>query len=305
MKIQCCGFYDAVLHYHDTGFAMTIARLITPHQLAKRLNDTNLVILDCRFALEDPAYGQRSYACEHIPGAHFMDLENDLSGPAHKGITGRHPLPDPGQFAAKLRQCGISHDSTIVLYDDGPGAFAARGWWLLAWLGKRDGVYLLNGGLHAWRAEGLPLSGELPKVSSGSFEGMPDNRLLVDAQVLETRLGTPDLILLDARGLPRFRGEVEPIDPVAGHIPGAQCAAFTENLNPEGGFRSADELRQRFESYLAGRNPSNLVAYCGSGVTACHNLFALCLAGFELAPLYAGSWSEWITDPQRPIATGD
>ncbi len=284
---------------------MSIAQLITPHLLAQRLNDPDLVILDCRFALEDPGYGQRSYACEHIPGAYFVDLEKDLSGPVQQGITGRHPLPDPLQWVAKLRQCGISNETRIVLYDDGPGAFAARAWWLLAWLGKREGVYLLDGGLQAWRAAGLPLSSAVPSVANGRFKGEPNQRLLVDAQTLEARLGQSDLILLDARGLPRFRGEVEPIDPVAGHIPGAHCAAFTENLDAEGRFRSPEQLRQRFESYLAGRNPLNLVAYCGSGVTACHNLFALCLAGFELAPLYAGSWSEWITQPQRPIATGD
>ena len=284
---------------------MSIAQLLTPQQLAARLQDAGLVILDCRFALDDPAYGQSSYAAGHIPGACYADLNHDLSGPVIRGETGRHPLPEVAALLGKLRQWGISKDSSIVLYDDNTGAFAARAWWLMTWLGKRDRVYLLDGGLQAWSAAGLSLTHELPNPGQGDFNGTPDMQLVLDAQGLLSRLGDTELTLLDARGLPRFRGEVEPIDPVAGHIPGAQCAAFTDNLNAEGCFRSRDELRQRFAGYLAGRAPSTLVAYCGSGVTACHNLFALSLAGFELAPLYAGSWSEWITDPQRPVATGD
>ena len=284
---------------------MSIAQLIEPQQLAGWLQDPDLVLLDCRFALEEPAYGQRSYNSGHIPGAHYADLNQDLSSPVIPGLTGRHPLPEPGLLQEKLRQWGISNDSRIVPYDDGPGAFAARAWWLLAWLGKRDEVYLLNGGLQAWNAAGLPLDCNSPEAAVGTFSGQPDNNLLLDAQALLSRLHSSALTLLDARGGPRFRGEVEPIDAVAGHIPGAQCAAFTDNLNAAGHFRSAEELRQRFQALLGERDPLELVAYCGSGVTACHNLFALCLAGFELAPLYAGSWSEWITDPQRPVATGD
>ncbi|MGY8828978.1 MAG: sulfurtransferase, partial [Pseudomonadales bacterium] len=193
----------------------------------------------------------------------------------------------------------------VVLYDDGPGAFAARAWWLLAWLGKREGVYLLDGGLKAWREAGGALTQNLPTPTPGAFSGKADTHLVISAAQLQQRLGDQQMTLLDARGLPRFRGEVEPIDPVAGHIPGAQCAAFTDNLDSDGHFLSAEQLRQRFASQLSERPASELVAYCGSGVTACHNLFALCLAGYPLAPLYAGSWSEWITDPARPVATGD
>ncbi|MBF7729448.1 sulfurtransferase [Pseudomonas sp. N040] len=284
---------------------MPIAQLLTPAQLAERLQDPRLVILDCRFALDDPAQGQRSYAAGHIPGARFADLERDFSGPVQPGISGRHPLPAVDRLLGTLRQWGVNNDSSIVLYDDGPGAFAARAWWLLAWLGKRSDVYLLDGGWQAWCAAGLPRSTAQPAPAAGQFEGAADAQLLVDAQGLVARLGSPHLTLLDARSLPRFRGDVEPIDPVAGHIPGARCAAFTDNLDAEGRFRSREELRQRFAGLLAGRSPASLVAYCGSGVTACHNLFALCLAGYDLAPLYAGSWSEWITDPQRPVATGD
>lgn len=284
---------------------MPLAQLMSPEQLAERLEQPKLVVLDCRFALDDVDYGQRSYAGGHIAGAHFADLERDLSGPVVKGVSGRHPLPQPGRLIERLQSWGVDNDSDIVLYDDGPGAFAARAWWLLAWLGKRSGVYVLDGGLKAWHAAGLPLSLDPAEKREGHFSGKPDQAMLVSAQQLNKRLGSPELTLLDARALPRFRGEVEPIDPVAGHIPGAQCAAFTDNLGADGRFLPAEQLRQRFAAVLGARQPENLVAYCGSGVTACHNLFALCLAGYPLATLYAGSWSEWITDPQNAVATGD
>ena len=281
---------------------MPLAQLISPRQLAERLQQPDLIILDCRFALDDPQYGQRSYAQAHIPGARFADLELDLSGPATAGKTGRHPLPEPAQLLAKFRAWGLNDDSQVVLYDDGPGAFAARAWWLLAWLGKRDGVYLLDGGLHAWREAGLPLDAQRPEPTPGNLRGTPDAGLTIDAATLSNQLATPGLTLLDARALPRFHGDVEPIDPVAGHIPGACCLPFTENLDAEGRFLQPEQLRARFEQQLKGRSPDSLVAYCGSGVTACHNLFALCLAGYPMARLYPGSWSEWITDPQRPVA---
>jgi thiosulfate/3-mercaptopyruvate sulfurtransferase len=284
---------------------MPLAQLITAHELQQRLHQPNLLLLDCRFTLNDPTYGSRSYAEGHIPGAHYADLERDLSGPVHKGVTGRHPLPDAEQLLQCLRNWGLSENTEVILYDDGSDAFATRAWWLLAWLGKREGVYLLDGGLKAWRAAGYPLSQEVPTVQPGTFNGQPDPGLVLDAAQLQQRLGQQQLCLLDARALPRFRGEVEPLDPVAGHIPGAQCALFSDNLGSDGCFLPAAQLRQRFSTLLGGRPVEQLVAYCGSGVTACHNLFALCLAGYPLAPLYAGSWSEWVTDPTRPVATGD
>ena len=284
---------------------MPLAQLISPQQLAERQTSAGLVILDCRFALEDPDYGRCSYAEGHIEGAQYADLERHLSGPVTKGVTGRHPLPAPQALVQQLQAWGINADSEIVLYDDGPGAYAARAWWLLAWLGKRNGVSILDGGLKAWHAAGFPLSLDAPSTEPGTFTGSPDNHLLLDAEHLQKRLGQPGLTLIDARALPRFRGEVEPIDPIAGHIPGAQCAAFNENLGSDGRFLPVEQLKQRFADKLQGRAPDELVAYCGSGVTACHNLFALSLAGYPLGKLYAGSWSEWITDPQREIATGD
>lgn len=284
---------------------MPLAQLISAADLHTRLGNANVLLLDCRFALDDPAYGQRSFAEGHIAGAQFADLERDLSGPVHKGISGRHPLPNPAQLLARLRAWGLCANSSVVLYDDGPGAFAARAWWLLAWLGKRDGVYLLDGGLQAWRAAGFALTQAQPSRAPGDFAGHADASLVLSAEQVQQRLHNPQLTLLDARALPRFRGEVEPLDPVAGHIPGARCAVFTDNLDSTGRFLPAAQLRQRFATQLDTRPASELVAYCGSGVTACHNLFALCLAGYPLAPLYAGSWSEWITDPSRPVATGD
>ncbi|NVZ78424.1 sulfurtransferase, partial [Pseudomonas gingeri] len=222
-----------------------------------------------------------------------------------RGVTGRHPLPEPTALVQRLQAWGVSVDSEIVLYDDGPGMYAARAWWLLAWLGKRDGVFILDGGLKAWHGAGQPLSLNPPPATRGTFSGTADPSLQISAQQLQERLGQASLTLLDARAQPRFRGEVEPIDPVAGHIPGAQCAAFSDNLGADGRFLPAEQLRQRFAGQLGDRSPRELVAYCGSGVTACHNLFALSLAGYPLGTLYAGSWSEWITDPQRAVATGD
>ncbi|MEE4094968.1 sulfurtransferase [Pseudomonas viridiflava] len=283
---------------------MSIAQLIGPEQLAARQQTPGLVILDCRSALEDPDYGQRNYAQGHIEGARFADLNRDLSSPVVKGRTGRHPLPDADTLVERLRAWGISNDSDIVLYDDGPGMYAARAWWLLAWLGKREGVYLLDGGLKAWHASGLPLSLDAPGGESGDFTGEPDMSLVLSASRLQGRLGRPEMTLIDARAEARFRGEVEPIDPVAGHIPGAQCVAFNENLGPDGRFLPPEQLKQRFADKLQGRPAQGLVSYCGSGVTACHNLFALCLAGYPLGTLYAGSWSEWIVDPEREVATG-
>ncbi|MCQ4296373.1 sulfurtransferase [Pseudomonas stutzeri] len=281
---------------------MPLAQLITAAELAQRMHEPDLLILDCRFALEDPAYGERSYLESHIPGARFADLEKDLSGPVVPGVTGRHPLPDPQRLLTRLRQWGLDEHSDLVLYDDGPGAFAARAWWLLMWLGKREGIHLLDGGLKAWQEAGLPQDDAIPAGKPGSFSGTADTSMTADARWLQEHLDSAELTLLDARALPRFLGEVEPIDPVAGHIPGAVCAPFTENLDAKSRFLSPAQLHDRFAQQLGGNPPEAAVAYCGSGVTACHNLFALCLAGYPLARLYPGSWSEWITDPNRPRA---
>lgn len=282
---------------------MTLARLTTAHQLAGWLGNDDLVVLDCRFALDDPQWGRQASQQDHIPGALHADLERQLSAAIQPGISGRHPLPDAETVAAFFRSCGISADSKVVLYDDGPGAFACRAWWLLLWLGKSDDVWLLDGGYKAWQAAGLPVSNAVVEPVRGDLPASPDMSLLIDADSLQTLLERCPL-LLDARALPRFRGEVEPIDPVAGHIPGARCLPFTDNLGSDGHFLPVAQLQQRFAA-LPVAVDQHAVAYCGSGVTACHNLFALALAGYPLPRLYAGSWSEWITDPARPIASGD
>ena len=281
---------------------MPLAQLMTAEQLAARLQQPNPRVLDCRFALENRDYGARSYAEAHIPGACFLDLERDLSDEVIPGRTGRHPLPPASQLLARLQACGLQPDSAVVLYDDGPGAFAARAWWLLAWLGKRDGVYLLDGGLRAWREAGLPLTAVKAEPAPGHFTGQPDDSLVINAEQLLQHLDDPQQTLLDARAPPRFLGKVEPIDPVAGHIPGAICAPFTDNLDSNSRFLPVEQLRSRFSGLLQDRPADRVVGYCGSGVTACHNLFAMRLAGLPLARLYPGSWSEWITDPDRPIA---
>ncbi|MCQ4250076.1 sulfurtransferase [Pseudomonas stutzeri] len=281
---------------------MPLAQLIDATRLAARLTEPSLRVFDCRFALDDPGYGQRSFDQAHIPGAVYLDLERDLSGPVTPGQTGRHPLPQPDQLIERLRAAGLDDGCDVVLYDDGPGAFAARAWWLLAWLGKRQGVWLLDGGYKAWREAGADVTADPQPVRHGHFTGTPDNDLLIDAPQIAASLDQPSLTLLDARALPRFLGEEEPIDPVAGHIPGAQCMPFAGNLGQDGRFLDPQALQARFAQYERTAETGQLVAYCGSGVTACHNLFALCLAGYPLAKLYAGSWSEWITDPQRPVA---
>lgn len=284
---------------------MPIAQLMTVQALHSRLDEPNVVIVDCRFALDNPSYGQSSYQAGHIPGAYFADLEQDLSGPVHKGKTGRHPLPNPEALLETFRSFGIHSDTTVVLYDDGNAAFAARAWWLLLWLGKQDHLYLLDGGYKAWTQAGLPTTQDLPQAAQGSLSGVPHDQLTIEAEALHQQL--TELTLLDARALARFLGEQEPIDPVAGHIPGAYCLPCTENIDARGQFLPPDQIRARAQQLLplSTLEPSKVVAYCGSGVTACQNLFALCLAGYPLFKLYPGSWSEWITNPQHPLATSE
>ncbi|GGJ90301.1 sulfurtransferase [Pseudomonas matsuisoli] len=282
---------------------MSHAQLITCEQLAIRLSQPEVFLLDCRFALDDPAYGRKAYEAGHLPGAHFLDLEKDLSGPVVPGQTGRHPLPAPNILSQRLAGLGLNSDSHVVIYDDGNGSYAARAWWALFWLGKQESVALLDGGLSAWKQAGGLITADEPAVEPGDFIGRPDPALVVDAQTVHAALGTPGLTLIDARAPTRFRGEAEPIDPVAGHVPGASCWPFTENLDEQGRFKTVEQLRERFARLAPEQR--EVIAYCGSGVTACHNLFAMSLAGFPVGKLYAGSWSEWITDPQRPIASGD
>ncbi|MDP2125978.1 MAG: sulfurtransferase [Pseudohongiella sp.] len=274
--------------------------LISAEQLAARLDAPDLLLVDTRFKLEDTAYGRAAYDSGHIPGAVYMDLDRDLSSPIVPGETGRHPLPDPAVLEARLREIGLRKADQVIIYDDGPGVYPSRLWWLLNWLGHTN-VLVLDGGLAAWKTAGLALSADVRvRPWPSDFVACPDNSLLVLARDLLQ--GDAGLQLLDARAPERFRGEIEPIDPVAGHIPGARCFPFGANLGADGLWLTADLLRARFPLLEPGQLR---VCYCGSGVTACHNILAAVLAGLPMPKLYAGSWSEWIVDPSRPVATGD
>lgn len=274
--------------------------LISPTALAKRLGDSAWVVVDCRFVLTDPGAGHAAYTRGHIPGARYAHLDNDLAripGPA----DGRHPLPRVEDFTATLGAWGISNASNVVVYDDMSGAIAARLWWMLHWIGHRA-AYVLDGGLKAWEAAGLPLDRETPAVRA--VEYVADE--VRSDWVVSTDQVQPELAngarLVDARAPERFQGLTEPIDPVAGHIQGAVNWPFSEALLPDGRMRPVDELRARLKR-LADQ-PGGFIAMCGSGVTACHLLLAVNAAGLGGGRLYIGSWSEWIRDPERPITTG-
>ncbi len=277
------------------------ADVISPAELSALLGSPQLRVVDCRASLQDPLAGRAAYEQAHLPGATFADLLHDLSGPIVAGRTGRHPLPPVEVFVEKLRGWGINGSSQVVAYDDAGGAFAARLWWMLRWLGH-DAVAVLDGGYSAWLAEQGPVTAEVPAPARGDFSPAQRNELLVSAK----EVGAPQSLarrLFDARAPERFRGDVEPIDPVAGHISGAVNLPFAENLR-SGRFLSPAELRERFARALGDTSPEDAVVYCGSGVTACHDVLAFARAGLPLPRLYAGSWSEWITDPSRPIERG-
>jgi len=283
------------------GSVTRFSAVISSQELVALLADPLLRVVDCRASLQNPAAGREGYAKAHVPGASFADLLDDLSGPIVAGQTGRHPLPSVESFVAKLQGWGIGSKNQVVVYDDAGGAFAARLWWMLRWLGH-DAVAVLDGGFPAWVAEGRPVIDTPTLVPIGDFTPHPRAQWLVTARALSTPHSTGRK-LFDARAPERFRGDVEPIDPLAGHIPGAENLPFAENLK-DGRFRSPAELRERFAQALDGSSPEEAVVYCGSGVTACHTILAFAHAGLPLPRLYAGSWSEWITDLGRPTAKG-
>ena len=275
--------------------------LISTEELKNLLETGNVMVFDCRFSLMDKQAGRKAYGQGHIPGALFADMEADLSAVHIPGVTGRHPLPQRQDFVARVCSWGLTPQTQVVAYDDAGGAGAARLWWMLQWIGHAK-VAVLDGGWQAWNAEGFPVSTEPATAANPSSDQYSDLDPLVG--LLEVGQVNPGRqTLLDARELPRFRGEVEPIDPVAGHIPGAYCSPFSANLNSEGRFKSRGELREKFS--FAEYSFLPVVCYCGSGVTACHNILAMKHAGLAVPALYGGSWSEWITDPARKVATGD
>ena len=280
--------------------------LVQAEDLAARVADADgmrrgLVVADCRVSLADREAGPRLYAGSHIPGAIRVELESDLSDHRKTG-QGRHPWPDVADFVARLGAWGIARDTQVVAYDDGDGAFAARLWFMLRALGH-ERVAVLDGGWARWTQLGLPVDAHVPQPATVAYatDGFDGARLL-DAADVQGRLEAGDL-LLDARATPRFRGEVEPLDRIAGHVPGARSRPYAENL-ADGRFKSPDALRREFEAALEGRDPARLVAMCGSGVTACHHLLAMEHAGLRGAKLFTGSWSGWTSDPSRPVATG-
>jgi len=255
------------------------------------------LLLDCSFDLADPALGEQAYAAGHLPGAVHVHLDRDLSGPK-TGHNGRHPLRSREAYAAWMASLGIAPGRDVVVYDRQAGMFAARAWWVLRWMGH-TAVAMLDGGLDAWVRAGGPLTTDDPAVSPVAPSPVPAPAMpTIDANTLLARL--PDVQVLDARAPERYRGDVEPLDRVAGHIPGARNRFFKDNLQPDGTFKPAPQLRAEYTALTAGA--SNVVLQCGSGVTACHDLLAMEVAGLGTATLYPGSWSEWCAEPARPVA---
>ncbi len=278
--------------------------LISPADLAAHLDDPNWVIVDCRHDLMNPNAGRDGYAIGHVKHALFADMDTQLSGSKHgpDGVfRGRHPLPDRAGLIDTLRNWGINPGSQVVAYDAHGGMFAARLWWLLRWVGHAN-VAVLDGGLQAWTAQGLPTSTEVPAPAAGAIIARAPLVRTVSADEVLANLDGGERTVIDARAPDRFRGENETMDPVGGHIPGARNRFFKDNLEADGRFKSAEQLKADFGRLVD--DPANAVMQCGSGVTACHNLLALEVAGLPGAALYPGSWSEWSADPARPVATG-
>ena len=278
--------------------------LISATNLVERLAAApgSVLIVDCRFDLAAPEAGQAAYAAGHIPGAHYLHLDRDLSG-AKTGKNGRHPLPERAALVATLKRLGLKEGQQVVTYDAQGGMYAARLWWLLRWLGH-DSVALLDGGLNAWQAAGQPLDTATPSASEGTFKAGAPLAVTFDVDAVVRNLSTHEHLLIDARSADRYRGENETLDPVGGHIPGALNRFFKDNLTGDGRFKTAHELRETFSGLLGATSPDRVVLQCGSGVTACHNALAMEIAGLHGAALYGGSWSEWCADASRPVATG-
>ncbi len=276
--------------------------LIAPRDLDGHLDDAAWRVVDCRFDLLQPEQGRADYLAGHIPGAVYADLDHDLAAPVTPS-TGRHPLPAPDTFAATLGRWGITPASTVVAYDQAGGAFAARLWWLLRWFGHRD-ARVLDGGYAAWQRAGLPGSTDVPDVEPTVYPATPDDRMIVRTEELPELLEAGEL-LVDARDPARYAGREEPIDPVAGHVPGAVNFPLGTSLRADGTWRHPEELARAWQPLLGQRPGRSWITMCGSGVTACHLALSAERAGYRPPRLYAGSFSEWIRDPGRPVATGD
>ncbi|MGA2480365.1 MAG: sulfurtransferase [Spirochaetia bacterium] len=275
--------------------------IIDPASAGRLLGDQRCLFMDCRFVMREPDQGETEYRQSHIPGALYAHLDRDLSGRMLPGRTGRHPLPDPQALVRTFSRWGIEDDTRVIAYDDSTGAMAAaRLWWMLKWAGH-DAVAVLDGGFQRWKAAALPCSSDPVERQPRDFHAAFRPGMAVDADQVLSRLGDPAWIVLDARGADRFRGENETIDPVAGHIRGAHSAPYVDSLGPEAAFKSVEEVRTRLDALSGGRDAEHTVLYCGSGVTAAHLALAFAHAGKGVPRLYPGSWSDWITDPRRPI----
>jgi thiosulfate/3-mercaptopyruvate sulfurtransferase len=276
-----------------------LTTLVSTDTLAVRLAESDLVIVDCRFRLDDEAWGRQEYERRHIPGARYAHLDRDLSGPK-TGANGRHPLPDPRELARTFGALGITRGVQVIAYDQDTGIFASRLWWLLRWVGH-DAVAVLDGGFAKWMAEGRAASGGVESGSPRTFDAALRSQMAVDVDQVSARIGDTSWRLIDARAPERYRGDVETLDRAAGHIPGALNHFYQQNLDEHGTFRPPADIGARFRDVIGGQPPEHVICYCGSGVTACHNLLALEHAGLRGARLYPGSWSEWSADSSRSI----
>jgi thiosulfate/3-mercaptopyruvate sulfurtransferase len=279
---------------------MTHTTIVSTADLAAHLDDPAWIVLDCQHDLMKPALGREAYAREHIPGALFVAMDEDLAGPK-TGANGRHPLPTADALGALFSRLGVAAGKQVVVYDAAQNMYAGRLWWTLKWLGH-DAVALLDGSLTKWKAEGRALSAASSTAKPATFVAHPREDMKVDVAFVNVHL--KDRQIIDARAPDRYDGSAETVDPVGGHIPGAINRFWKSNINADGSFKSAAVLRAEFEALLAGRKPAEVIQQCGSGVTACHNLVAMEMAGLPGSKLYPGSWSEWSADPARPMAKG-
>jgi thiosulfate/3-mercaptopyruvate sulfurtransferase len=280
---------------------MSNTTILAAETLQQNLNNPNWIIIDCRFSLADSDAGAKAYRLGHIPNARYAHLDHDLSSSV-TDFKGRHPLPNFTSLAAKLGHWGVTNHSQVITYDDIGGAFAGRLWWLLRCLGH-DKSAVLDGGIQYWKRQGYQITTTLPDITPCIFRPYQTDSAWLTAIQLQNNLAKKSICLIDARTPERYRGELEPIDPVAGHIPGAINRPFQLNLDPDGLFLTADELRKQFTNITGNFSPEKVVHMCGSGVTACHNLLAMEHSGLTGSKLYAGSWSEWIRNKNRAIAS--
>lgn len=277
--------------------------IISTDELLAQLTNPSWVIIDCRYSLAEPDRGRQAYEKAHIPGAIYAHLDQDLSDPHIPGQTGRHPLPEVASLSDRLGRWGVGPGVQVALYDDAGGAIAARLWWMLRWLGH-DAVAVLDGGWPRWLSEEHPTHIGSESHQSRRFSPAPRSHMMVSAQLVDEYRIQANSRIFDSRSADRYHGQNENIDPIAGHIPGAISAPYQKNIGPQDLFLSQEQLRDRFLNLLDGEPAQEAIFYCGSGVTAAHNLLALAYAGLGDARLYVGSWSEWITDPTRPLAAG-